>query len=197
MLIVTALRLVENAERLADRDDDALMLLAGAGRRDAFRVLVERHAQRVFRFCFRLTNDRGVAEEVAQETWLSIWNARQTYRPEGQFGVWLLVSARHRCLNVKRGRVRRDRVLVPDAEADAAESAKQLDRLVAAEERRRVNDALGELPAPMREALTLRYAESLAYEQIATVVGANESTVRSRVFHGVKKLHRLLTGGPS
>ena len=49
----------------------------------------------------------------------------------------------------------------------------------------------------MREAVTLRYAESLAYEQIASVVGANESTVRSRVFHGVKKLHQLLTEVPS
>ncbi|MFO0734966.1 MAG: RNA polymerase sigma factor [Labilithrix sp.] len=194
---MTALRLVKNGDALDDRDDDALMLLAAAGRRDAFRVLVERHARRVFRFCLRLTNDRRVAEELAQETWLAAWNARETYQPEGQFAIWLLVAARNRCLNAKRGQTRRERVMVTDNEADAAESAKQLDRIIATEERRRVHDALAELPAPMREAVTLRYAESLAYEQIASVVGANESTVRSRVFHGVKKLHQLLTGGAS
>jgi RNA polymerase sigma-70 factor (ECF subfamily) len=192
-----ALRVVKPEGALSDRDDDALMLLAAAGRRDAYRVLVERHAQRVFRFCFRITNDRRVAEELAQEVWLAVWNARESYEPGGQFGVWLLVAARNRCLNSKRGQVRRERVMTTDNEADAAESAKQLDRLIQEEERRRVNEALAELPAPMREAVTLRYAESLAYEQIATVVGANESTVRSRVFHGVKKLHQLLTGGRS
>lgn len=194
---MTALRLVKNGDALGERDDDALMLLAAAGKRDAYRVLVERHAQRVFRFCFRLTNDRRIAEELAQETWLAVWNARETYKPEGQFGIWLLVAARNRCLNSKRGAARRDRVMTTDNEADAAESAKQLDRIIEEEERRRVNAALAELPAPMREAVTLRYAESLAYEQIAGVVGANESTVRSRVFHGVKKLHELLSGGAS
>lgn len=182
---------------LSDRDDDALMLLSAAGQRDAFRVLVERHAQGVFRFCVRLTNDRRIAEELAQETWCSVWNSRNAYVPGGQFTIWLLVAARNRCLNSKRGDKRRERVLTTDNDADAAESAKQLDRLIKEEERRRVNEALAELPAPMREAVTLRYAESLAYEQIAEVVGANESTVRSRVFHGVKKLHQRLVGDAS
>ena len=194
---MTALRLIKNEGGLSDRDDDALMLLAAAGQRDAYRVLVERHAQRVFRFCLRLTNDRRLAEELAQDVWLAVWNARETYQPKGQFSIWLLVAARHRCLNSRRSVTRRERVMTTDNDADAAESAKQLDRLIKEEERRRVNDALAELPSTMREAVTLRYGESLAYEQIATVVGANESTVRSRVFHGVKKLHQLLTGGAS
>jgi RNA polymerase sigma-70 factor (ECF subfamily) len=112
--------------------------------------------------------------------------------------VWLLVSARHRCLNARRGDARRSRVLagepVEGLEEQRGDDPAQLDRLIAAEERRRVNLALEELPVAMREAVTLRYAEALAYEQIAEVTGANASTVRSRVFHGVKKLHELLRG---
>ncbi|HVH46065.1 MAG TPA: RNA polymerase sigma factor [Labilithrix sp.] len=186
---------------LAERDDDALMLLASGGQRDAFRVLVERHGSRVVRFCTRMTSDRRIAEELAQETWLSVWGARDTYKPNGQFVVWLLVAARNRCLNARRGDARRSRVFVAEPEGgfdDApADDPAQLDRLIAAEERRRVARALAELPAPMREAVTLRYADALAYEQIAEVTGANASTVRSRVFHGVKKLHELLAGRDS
>lgn len=186
---------------LGDRDDDALMLLASSDRRDAFRLLVERHGSRVFRFCVRMTNDRRVAEELAQETWLAVWNARTTYKPSGQFVIWLLVAARHRCLNARRNDARRSRVLTSEPgdglDGVAADDPAQLDRLIAAEERRRVQSALDELPQPMREAVTLRYAEALAYEQIAEVTGANASTVRSRVLYGVRKLHELLAGSPS
>jgi RNA polymerase sigma-70 factor, ECF subfamily len=56
-----------------------------------------------------------------------------------------------------------------------------------------VHRALGELPEPMREALLLRFSESLAYEDIAAIVGASTSTVRSRVFHGLKRLQGHLT----
>lgn len=203
---MTPLRLVQPADTgpalvLTERDDDALMTLAAAGRRDAFRVLVERHGARVLRFCLRMHPDRRVAEELAQETWLAAWTARETYRPSGQFTVWLFVSARNRCFNAKRGDVRRARVLVAE-DGDVIDNAKsdapeQLDRLIAAEDRRRVKRALEELPTAMREAVTLRYAVALAYEEIAEVTGANASTVRSRVFHGVKKLHELLTGEKS
>ena len=186
---------------LADRDDDALMLLASSDRRDAFRVLVERHASRVVRYCMRMTGDRRVAEELAQETWLAVWAARASYQANGQFIVWLLVAVRNRCLNARRGDARRSRVLVAESgeaiDDKAADDPVQLDRLIEAEERRRVLAALDELPPPMREALTLRYADELAYEQIAEVTGANASTVRSRVFHGVKKLHELLAGSSS
>lgn len=182
---------------LGERDDDSLMLLASAGQRDAFRVLVERHASRVVRFCSRLVGDARVGEELAQETWLAVWAARTTYKANGQFVVWLLVAARNRCLNSRRNLARRSRVLVgetSDFTEAAADDPAALDRLIADEERRRVELALSELPEAMREAVVLRYAETLAYEQIAEVTGANASTVRSRVFHGVKKLHSLLTG---
>lgn len=172
------------------------MVLASSGRRDAFRVLVERHAPRVLRYCMRMTNDRRVAEEIAQETWLAVWSARSGYQPNGQFIVWLLVATKHRCLNVRRGDARRSRVLVAEPEEGLdrtpADDPGALDRIIQDEERRRVGQALAELPVPMREALTLRYAEALAYEQIAQVTGANTSTVRSRVFHGVKRLAELL-----
>ena len=62
----------------------------------------------------------------------------------------------------------------------------------ALESQRRVRDALSRLPASMREALLLRYAEGLAYDEMAAVLGTGESTLRSRVHHGLRLLRSLL-----
>lgn len=146
-----------------------------------------------------MTGDRAVAEELAQETWIAAWNTRVSYEPRGQFATWLFVAARNRGLNAKRGDARRARVMAHDPDdvavaKTASDDPSQLDRLIVAEEHARVDQALTELPPAMREAVTLRYAEVLAYEEIGAITGATPSTVRSRVFHGVKKLHAILTG---
>jgi RNA polymerase sigma-70 factor (ECF subfamily) len=60
------------------------------------------------------------------------------------------------------------------------------------ERRRRVRDALCRLPEPMREALVLRYAEELPYDEMAEVLRTGESTLRSRVHHGLRLLRALL-----
>jgi len=74
----------------------------------------------------------------------------------------------------------------------AIPSPTQIDRLLVEERQRRVRDALSRLPASMREALLLRYAEGLAYDEMAAVLGTGESTLRSRVHHGLRLLRSLL-----
>jgi DNA-directed RNA polymerase specialized sigma24 family protein len=84
---------------LASRSDDELMVLVQAGMRDAFAVLVERHARRLAAACSRLVGDSQVGLELAQETWLTAWDRRASYRGEGRFVVWMYALARNRCRN--------------------------------------------------------------------------------------------------
>jgi Sigma-70 region 2 len=87
-------RLVENVPHtLPGRSDDELMTLAQAGVREAFGVLVERHAQRLVHACARFVNDAEVGSDLAQETWVAAWAARSRYRADGKFFVWLLAAA--------------------------------------------------------------------------------------------------------
>ncbi len=186
-------RLVRTAPgSLPERTDDELMALAQAGVREAFAVLVERHAARLVHACSAWVHDSGVGAELAQETWVTIWAQRSRYRPEGRFVVWLITAARNRC----RNHVRRHGVVRRHAQQAAAEDAEpspdQIDRLLLEERRRRVLEALSQLPESMREALVLRYAEELRYDEMAEVLGTGESTLRSRVHHGLRLLRNIL-----
>lgn len=186
------------ADGLRDRPDDDLMKLAAAGRRDAFSVLVERHGARVFRLCMRLTGwDAPLSEELAQEVWVAVWASRARYEPSGEFSAWLLSAARNRCSNARRDQMRRTRVLTNEAAPDVTTTSSgvepaQLDEILAREDQRRLQAAIEVLPPQLREAVALRFGDALPYDAIAKAVGANESTVRSRVFHALKKLRGLL-----
>lgn len=179
-------------DALGERSDDELMTLAQAGLRSAFATLVERHAQRLVNLCARFVNDQQLGRELAQDTWVLVWQSREKYRADGGFIAWLVTVARNHCRNELR---RRKTVTAHERQAlseEHATGAGQLDGLLIEERRRRVRQALSELSTPLREALLLRYGEELRYDQITHVVGAGESTLRSRVHHGLKALKEKL-----
>jgi RNA polymerase sigma-70 factor (ECF subfamily) len=182
--------------RLVERTDDELMTLSQAGAREAFAVLVERHALRVVETCSRFAGDRQAGVELAQETWAAIWEQRFRYRAGSVFVVWLITVARNRCRNALRGGHVARRHATETLALGAAPSPDQIDRLLVEERRCHVREALGKLPSATREALLLRFGEELRYDQMAEVVGAGESTLRSRVHHGLKRLRDLLGGSP-
>jgi RNA polymerase sigma-70 factor (ECF subfamily) len=181
-----------DGQPLAARDDDTLMTLAQAGSRDAFAVLVERHALRIVRACFRFTGEREQANELAQGIWVTVWENRSRYNPGSEFLIWLITIARNRC----RNDLRRLRVVERHASAvspiGADPSPGQIDAVLIEERQRRVREALNQLPVAMREALLMRYGEELRYDEMSSVLGAEESTLRSRVHHGLKLLKRRL-----
>lgn len=196
-MFLSVVPFAKKAEDLESRSDDDLMLLSARGVSAAFEVLVRRYARRVVHYCRKEVGDPQVGEEIAQEVWLSVWDHRQAYRPEGKFVVWLFTLLRNRIRNVRRDRARRpgqsedsDSVLAQIAAVSPAEA----DRLIAAERRARLDRALGGISDPLREAVLLRFAEELPYEEMARVLETNESTVRSRVFHGIRELRRRLKG---
>lgn len=180
---------------LPERTDDELLRLARAGRSDAFEMLVTRHMPRLAGFCIKMLGDRRAGEDVAQETWLQVWTHRASYRPQGRFEAFLYTIARNRCRNAARSMRRRRRFRADSGghEHEPADDApSNLDSLLADERRHQVLDAMQRLPQKLREALILRYSQELDYPQIAAIVGRGESTVRSRVHHGLRRLRQLL-----
>jgi RNA polymerase sigma-70 factor (ECF subfamily) len=178
-------------DALAARTDDELMTLARAGLRHAFEVLVARHAERVANLCTRFAGDAERGRELAQDTWVLVWQRRDRYRAEGAFLAWLITIAR----NHYRNQVRRGRVVAAYEREPlhiGRQTPVQLDELLRDERRRKVRDALGSLAPPLREVLLLRFGEGLRYDEIADVVGTGESTLRSRVHHGLKALKQKL-----
>jgi RNA polymerase sigma-70 factor (ECF subfamily) len=180
---------------LSERSDEDLMLLVRAGSREGMAALIVRHIGPLTSFCAKWTGDAGAAEDVVQEALLRLWRHRAEWRPRGRFVALLYTTARNLCRNRARDMRRRTRWVLPEAgnlDATAADIATDIDPLLARERRRDVVRALGELPEAMRESLVLRFDGELPYESISAIVGAPESTVRSRVHHGLMRLRALL-----
>lgn len=185
----------ETEPALDQRSDDELMQLASANLRQAMAELVRRYERRVRAFCLKWNAARG--DDLAQDAFLSLWQARHRYRPSGKFEVFLFTIVRNRCRNARRQWIRRIRRGLPEAPAVDPRQGEQLQALLEKERRRQVNQEIADLPAKLREAVLLRFGEGLDYADISAIVRAPEATVRSRVFLGLKRLRENLKEGRS
>ena len=182
---------------LIDRSDEDLMVASAAGHRDAFEVLVARYLPRLTSYCAKLTRDARAAEDLAQDTLLALWQSRGRYRPEHGFRVLAFTIALNRCRNHARSWRRRLRWLgiadqPEDTGATALRDPVHLDQLLELERQRHVRAALARLPHQACAVLLLRFEQELSYAEIAQIVGRREATVRSQVFHALRRLACVL-----
>ena len=108
-------------------DDAALVRMVAGGSFDALANLYDRHADAVFAAACRLTSDRGVAEEVVQDTFLALWDRAESFDPTlGSLSAWLHTIARNRTVDRLRAAGRRPQFVAPPSSADGDESETQL-----------------------------------------------------------------------
>jgi RNA polymerase sigma-70 factor, ECF subfamily len=167
------------AERTAPRDIDDL------------RVLYDLHGSEIFRFCHRLVGDRGLAEEAMQETFLRAWRSAGTWDPgSGSIRTWMYAVARNVCIDALRSRGRRFGL---DMATGASEAHSVEDRgFDSVLSSWMLEEALRRLPAEQRDALVLTYVRDRPYAEIAQTLSIPESTLRTRVFYGLKTLRKVL-----
>ena len=157
---------------------------------DAFAPLVDRYHDRLARYAVRMIGDREDAEEALQDTFLRAYRALDRYRDEERFGGWLFRILVNQCRSVLARRQRRAELLAgarwdPPAVAAAPDAEE-------GELREELARALAELPAPAREAVLLRYAEELTYEEMASITGSGVSALKMRVQRACARLRSLL-----
>jgi RNA polymerase sigma-70 factor (ECF subfamily) len=170
--------------------DARRLTLAG---HSAFRVLVERHGDRVLRLAWHLTGSSEDARDVAQDTFLRAYRSMASYRPELSFRNWLLriaVNAAHDHRTRRAGLVLRP---VEDlhATADPRRPGEEAEGSIFAEQ---VQRAAASLAQREREVFVLRDLEGLDVEEIAEVLGVAEPTVRRHLARARLHLRRLLSG---
>jgi len=86
--------------RVGDAQEAALVRAVASGSEEALAALYDRHAGGIHAVGLRLTGDRGIAEEVVQETFLALWNRAELYDPAlASLGTWLRAIARNRTLD--------------------------------------------------------------------------------------------------
>jgi RNA polymerase sigma-70 factor, ECF subfamily len=191
-----------------DESDEALMTAYRAGETRAFGQLLARHEKPIWNFLRRFSRDAEAAEDLLQEVFLRVVKDAQeseaAWKGNAKFSTWLYTIARNLCIDRARRAVHReaasldgagpsgdestetlhDRLASPDAPADLVVAGRQAAR--------RIDRAIAELPDEQREVFLMREVMELPFAEIASVVGASEPTVKSRMRYALEKLRTAL-----
>jgi RNA polymerase sigma-70 factor, ECF subfamily len=169
-----------------DREEAALLIAVGRGDRDrALPELYRRYERRLFGLGIRLLGDRGLAEELVQETFLRVWRTADRFDPaRGRVSAFILSIARR--LAVDLWRRPSSRPAEPEREPPVAVD-ETIDRLLL---QLTVRDALGSLPQAHREVIELSYHSDLTQAEVAKRLGIPLGTVKSRAYHALRAFRR-------
>ena len=161
------------------------------GEREAFRALFDAYRDRVYSVALRFSGDSSAAMDIAQDTFVKLFDCIADFRGEASFDTWVYRLVANRCLDHRR----KTRRLFPITEGLAAvlrAPDNNLVELLKREFRGHVTAAVDQLPPQLRIAVVLRYTEGLSYDQIAEVLSCSPGTVASRLHRAHKALeHRL------
>jgi RNA polymerase sigma-70 factor (ECF subfamily) len=174
--------------------DEQLMTAYRGGDAAAFEALYRKHRGGLFRFVARSVRERRLAEELYQEVWLRLIEARERYVPQAKFSTWLYAIAHNRLIDHYRSSSLRSVEMMAEELPDPpAPAAGQPERKVEVRELGgRLIAALEAMPAAQREAFLLHEEAGLSVPEIAEVTGTSEEGAKSRLRYAVAKLREAL-----
>jgi RNA polymerase sigma-70 factor (ECF subfamily) len=192
------------AKDLPGLSDQEVVALARAGRESGYRELLRRYERPVFSLIYRMVRDRAAAEDLAQETFIKVLNALDTYRPEFKFSSWIFKIANNAAIDHLR---RRDLDTLsldgaPDArtaeevEATALQATDRGPSPLADLESRElgsaIEQAIAKLRPEYRACILLRHVEGRAYEEIAEALDLPLGTVKTYIHRARLELREHL-----
>jgi RNA polymerase sigma-70 factor, ECF subfamily len=176
-------------------DESALVKEAKSGSLQAFTMLADRWQSRIERFAYGYLGDYDDAAEIAQKTMIRVYAGLGSLQEAGKFSSWIYRIANNLCLDEMKRAGRRkaeplDTVLSQSQEngtlsPDLISEQKELGELI--------HKALLTLPEEQRTVIILKEFEGLKFREIAEVLDQPESTVKSRMYYGLKSLRNVLT----
>ena len=184
--------------------DQQVVVWAQDGDEAAFRELIRRYQRPIFSIIYRMVGDRELAEDLAQETFIKVLNAIDSYRPEHKFSSWIFKIANNAAIDHLRRRELETLSLdgAPDAITaerqgatalqvrDRAESP--LDEMEARELGSQIERAIARLRPEYRSCIMLRHVEGRAYEEIAEILGLPLGTVKTYIHRARAELRAAL-----
>ena len=179
---------------VVDSDLD-LMLRVRQGDVSSFDELLRRYRTPLVKYFYRLVRDQALAEDLAQEAFLRVYNARRRYRPDARFTTWLYRIATNLALNAIRDARGRQRQDISNSVDDGETSFEFVDTRASVEQEmietdrgRMIREAIESLPENQRAAVILHKYQDVDYRQIAKVLKVSESAVKSLLFRAYETL---------
>jgi len=192
------------AKDLQSLSDQEVVALARAGKEVAYRELLHRYERPVFSLVYRMVRDRETAEDLAQETFVKVLNALDSYRPEYRFSSWIFKIANNAAIDHLRRRELNTlsldgapgAVTPSEVEATALQAADHSPSPLAELESRELGTAIEQAVAKLRPdyraCILLRHVEGRAYEEIAETLDLPLGTVKTYIHRARLELREHL-----
>ena len=188
------------------QSDEDLMLSIKDGDNVAFETLTQRHYTTTLNFIYRFVNNRVLAEDLCQETFLRLWRSTRTYQPIAKFTTFLYHIAKNVCLKQLAKDARRPRLSSLDEPISHEEGchyklSEEIEdhryspekMVIAKEVDETIRLAINELSTEQRLAFVLTELQGLSYQEVAEITQCPIGTVASRKNAAVRQLQRNLS----
>ena len=178
---------------VAETDDDALIISAATGDREAFGRLYERYAVRVLRHAYFLTSDPVLAEDITAQAFLKALEAIPRYESRGvPFVAWLLRITCNLVINHKKSHKNGGHSQLPDTLESPDSNASPENSAELKLDGERVWREVKKLPSEQRQVIVMRFIDDLGYPDIAGVLGKSVGAVRVIQFRALANLRHLM-----
>ena len=193
-----------NALDLVHSTDHELVTFARSGSEKAYRELLGRYERPVFSLVYRMVRDRELAEDLAQETFVKVFNHLESYNPKYKFSSWIFKIASNLSIDHLRKKEldtvsidgSRHATSSDDIESSrisvVSEDENPEELLLAKELGDEIESAIGQLRAEYRTAIVLRHVEGRSYEEIAEIMELPLGTVKTYIHRARTELRELL-----
>jgi RNA polymerase sigma-70 factor (ECF subfamily) len=188
------------AQPLGRASDEELMRRAQNGDRQAFSIVYERYSSAVLSYLYRMLGNVEDVESIGQEVFLRAYRFAPTYRYPEKLSTWLFTITRNLAINNARRRKRSPVRNVTELNLEGMDvsgdpyqvATRATDDVEKQEEIARILKALQDLPPDQKEVIVLGVFQDLSYAQMEEITGTKAVTLRSRMFHGLRKLAKML-----
>jgi len=185
---------------LGRASDEDLMRRTQQGDKQAFSMLYERYSASVLSYLYRMLGAVEDVESIGQEVFLRAFRFAPTYRFPEKLSTWLFTITRNLAINNARRRKRSPVRNVTELNLEGVEVSSDpyqvaraaTDNIEKQEEIARILKALEDLPTDQKEVIVLGVFQDLSYAQMEAITGTKAVTLRSRMFHGLRKLAKMV-----
>ncbi len=177
---------------LSSSPDDVLLLRRAAqGDEHAFEQLYARHSAALFNYLLRLVRHGEIAEEILQETFVTVWQQAALFEERSAVKTWIFRIGHHKAVSWLR-RNREHLTLDDTVLARGDDGWRKDENLDAWENMEALRKALDSLSPKHRAVIELAYGQGMAYKEIAWVLGVPVGTVKSRMKYALRHLEGIL-----
>jgi len=174
---------------MQDKDEAELIAHSLNGNHEAYAVLIDRYKNALYHHCFAVVRNEDVAEDIAQETFITAYYKLRQYNPEYRLSTWLFKISTNKAINYLRKHAREVAV---DDELIAKIASHEPSPLVRAQDVE-LHEAVERLQPKYRAVISLYYWQGMSYEDIAQVMGSPKGSIKGWMNRAKLQLRKELS----